>query len=131
MSATGIPEQLCQPDASRVGRVWRVVCPLEAMIPGRGIAAMVGGTQVAVFRVEWCLTPFDAGSSEAVLAIVDLDPFSGAEVLSRGVVGDVDGEPVVGPPVSTHSFALHTGPRPDDPTGTVTHRTNGKAQARD
>src|SRR3546814_11464930 len=88
MSATGIAEQLFQPDASRVGRVWRVVCPLEAVIPGRGIAAMVGGTQVAVFRGEWCLTPFDAGASEAVLAIEDPHPFSGGRsesvVLGKG-----------------------------------------------
>src|SRR3546814_4339191 len=80
---------------------------------------MVGGTQVAVFRVEWCLTPFDAGSSEAVLAIEDLDPFSGAAVLSRGIVGDVDGEPVVASPVYKQRFSLHTGACLDDPTVTV------------
>src|SRR3546814_17203254 len=80
---------------------------------------MVGGTQVAVFRVEWCLTPFDAGSSEAVLAIEDLDPFSGAAVLSRGIVGDVDGEPVVASPVYTQRFSLHTGACLDAPPATL------------
>jgi nitrite reductase (NADH) small subunit len=84
---------------------WLRVCPVERLTPGRGAAALVGGTQVAIFRL---------GSGE-VFAIDDRDPFSGADVLSRGLVGDADGEPTVASPVYKQRFALRSGRCLDDP----------------
>ena len=93
----------------RVGRRWRVVCPLERLTPARGVAARVAGTQVAVFLLP----------GGELLAIDDLDPFSGASVLSRGIVGDVAGEPTVASPVYKQRFLLRTGRCIEDPTVSI------------
>lgn len=88
----------------RLGRRWRVVCPVEGVIPGRGVAARVAGTQVAVFVL----------ADGRVLAVDNRDPFSEADVLSRGLVGDVLGEPTVASPVYKQRFLLRTGVCVDD-----------------
>lgn len=88
----------------RLGRWWRVVCPVEQLTPGRGVAARVAGAQVAVFRLP----------DGELLAVDDHDPHSGASLLSRGIVGDVDGEPTVASPVYKHRFELRTGRCVDD-----------------
>ena len=56
----------------------------------RGVAALLaGGVQVAMFRT----------CPATVYAMSNWDPFSGAAVLSRGIVGDAGGVPVVASPV--------------------------------
>ena len=74
------------------------VCGLEDIVPDTGVCALVGGEQVAVFRI-----------GEKVYAIGNRDPFSGASVLSRGIVGDLGGELVVASPVYKQHFSLLTG----------------------
>ena len=74
------------------------ICELERILPDAGVCALVGGEQVAIFRVE--------GS---VYAVGNRDPFSDANVLSRGIVGDVKGELVVASPVYKQHFSLRTG----------------------
>ena len=69
---------------------WTAVCAESALVTDRGVCALVDGLQIALFRL--------AGG--AVYAISNLDPFSGAYVLSRGIVGDQGGRPKVAcPPV--------------------------------
>jgi nitrite reductase (NADH) small subunit len=80
------------------------ICPLEAIVPDTGICALVDGRQVAVFRVD-----------DAVHAIDNFDPFSKANVLSRGIVGDVKGELVVASPVYKQHFSLKTGRCVEEP----------------
>ena len=94
----------------RVGRRWRVVCPIERLTPARGVAARVAGAQVAVFLLP----------DGELHAIDNLDPFSRASVLSRGIVGDVDGEPTVASPVYKQRFLLRTGQCIEDPSVSVT-----------
>jgi len=74
------------------------ICRLDDIVPDTGVAALVGAEQVAVFRV-----------GEEVYAIGNRDPFSGANVLSRGIVGDIGGELVVASPVYKNHFCLKTG----------------------
>jgi len=74
------------------------VCSLDDIVPDAGICALVAGEQVAVFRI-----------GERVFAIGNRDPFSGANVLSRGIVGDIGGELVVASPVYKQHFCLRTG----------------------
>jgi len=79
---------------------WETVCRYDRLLPERGVAALLAGqVQVALFRTH-------AG---AVYAIGNLDPFSGAAVLSRGIVGDRGGEPTVASPVYKQAFSLLTG----------------------
>lgn len=80
-------------------RVWVPVCPLDAILPDSGVAALLGGAQVAVFRLR----------SGALFALDNHDPCAGANVLARGIVGDLDGRPYVASPLHKHRFDLTTG----------------------
>jgi nitrite reductase (NADH) large subunit len=75
------------------------VCRLEEIVPNCGVCALVGSDQVAVFRLD----------DDRVFALGNRDPFSGANVLSRGIVGDLNGELVVASPVYKQHFSLLTG----------------------
>jgi nitrite reductase (NADH) small subunit len=77
----------------------RPVCSLDRLTPDRGVAALVDGVAVAVFAL----------STGEVFAIDNVDPVSGASVLSRGIVGDVDGAPTVASPIFKQRFDLRTG----------------------
>jgi nitrite reductase (NADH) small subunit len=86
---------------------WTTICPLERILPNTGVCALVNGQQVAVFRV---------GEGSDVYAIDNLDPFSKAYVLSRGIVGDRNGIPKVASPIYKQNFSLLTGECLDDST---------------
>jgi nitrite reductase (NADH) small subunit len=79
------------------------VCRLEDIVPNCGVCALVQGEQVALFRIGSGL------SDDRVFAVGNRDPFSGANVLSRGIVGDLNGELVVASPVYKQHFSLVTG----------------------
>ena len=81
-------------------RTWATVCELDDLIPDVGARALVGETQVAVFRLSGC---------DEVFAIDAFDPFSNAPVLSRGIVGDLNGRLVVASPIYKQHFDLRTG----------------------
>jgi nitrite reductase (NADH) small subunit len=78
---------------------WVAVCKLSDIVPDTGVCALVHGRQVAVFRL----------ADDSVHAIDNLDPFSKANVLSRGIVGDLKGELVVASPIYKQHFSLVTG----------------------
>ena len=84
------------------GPRWTYVCRVEDILPNSGVCAKVGADQVAVFRV--C----DA-SGEHLYALSNRDPRSGANVLSRGLVGDLQNEPVVASPVYKQHYCLASG----------------------
>jgi len=56
---------------------WRPVCRADQVPVERGICALVDGQQVALFRT----------ADGELFALSNQDPFSGAMVLSRGIVG--------------------------------------------
>ena len=86
------------------------VCRIADLQPDRGVAALLpDGTQVAVFLL----------SDGSLHAIANIDPFSAAGVLSRGIVGDRGHTPVVVSPVYKQAFDLHTGTCLDDPSVSV------------
>jgi len=85
------------------------VCRLEDIVPNSGVCALVWGEQVAVFRLD----------DDRIFAVGNRDPFSGANVLSRGIVGDLNGELVVCSPVYKQHFSLVTGRCLEDPAVSV------------
>jgi nitrite reductase (NADH) small subunit len=94
---------------AQVQAQWTPVCRYDDLIPERGIAALVGGVAVAVFRT------YDG----ELYALSNLDPFSKASVLSRGIVGDRGGRPTVASPIYKQVFELATGICLDDPSVSV------------
>jgi nitrite reductase (NADH) small subunit len=93
-----------------IERTWTAVCPASVVPEFSGVAALVDGDQVAVFHV-------DGGRWHA---LSNWDPCSGAAVLSRGIVGDAGGVPVVASPVYKDRFELTTGRCLDRENVTVT-----------
>lgn len=78
---------------------WVAVCRVGDLSPERGAAALVGGEQVALFRTH----------TDDVYAVQQLDPFSGAHVMSRGIVGSRGDAPTVASPMYKQVFDLRTG----------------------
>ena len=89
---------------------WVAVCRLDDIVPNTGVCALVGERQVAVFRLD----------DDSVHALSNYDPFSRANVLSRGIVGDLKGELVVASPVYKQHFSLVSGQCLEDPAVRVT-----------
>lgn len=87
---------------------WRFVCELADLLPNCGVAALVDGRQIAIFLV-----------GNEVFALDNFDPNSGVNVLSRGIVGDVQNEPAVASPLYKHHFSLITGRCLEDPEKSV------------
>jgi nitrite reductase (NADH) small subunit len=85
---------------------WTVVCRLPDLERERGVAALVKGRQVALFRT-W---------DDHIYALDHLDPFSGAYVMARGIVGSRGEVPTVASPMYKQVFDLRTGICLDDGT---------------
>jgi len=91
-------------------RTWTAVCEVATVPKAFGVAALLsGGEQVAVFRTE----------ADEVYAIGNIDPIAGAAVLSRGIVGDAGGVPVVASPIYKERYGLRTGACLDDESVSV------------
>ena len=81
-----------------VSESWVEVCAASDIPPMLGVRALLDGAQVAVFRVK-----------EKLYAIDAIDPFTKSAVLSRGIVGDLQGQIVVASPIYKQHFNLETG----------------------
>lgn len=93
------------------------ICKLDDIIPEGGVCALVEGKQIAIFRTK----------ENELFAIDNFDPFSKANVLSRGLIGgtfiktelddgSVDEHEViyVASPIYKQRFDLMTGQCLDD-----------------
>jgi nitrite reductase (NADH) small subunit len=84
---------------------WTPACAYELLIPGRGVGVLLpDGGQAALFRLD----------DGAVHALGNIDPFSGAAVMSRGIVGDRAGRATVQSPIKKQAFAFDDGTCLDD-----------------
>lgn len=93
------------------------VCTVKQLVPERGVAVLVDGHQVALFLVTG-----DTGSF--VYAVGHRDPFSGANVIARGLLGSVGDRDTVASPMYKQVFDLVTGECLTDPTERLpVHRT--------
>ncbi|MCA1185584.1 MULTISPECIES: nitrite reductase small subunit NirD [unclassified Saccharopolyspora] len=84
---------------------WYPICPWEALPLACGVPALLAAGPVALFRT----------SDDELYAVGGVDPFCGAGVISRGIVGDRGGEPTVASPMLKQVFSLRTGACLDDP----------------
>ncbi|VDR26651.1 Nitrite reductase [NAD(P)H] small subunit [Raoultella terrigena] len=76
----------------------RRFCDLEAIPAEAGIGARLGERQIALFRF-----------GEQIYALDNLEPGSDANVLSRGILGDAGGEPIVISPLYKQRIRLRDG----------------------
>lgn len=93
-------------DDGRDVQTWTQACEFDRLLPGRGVGVLLpDGVQVALFRLE----------DGSLWAVGNVDPFSGAAVMSRGIVGDRAGRLCVQSPIKKQAFALDDGTCLDDP----------------
>lgn len=78
---------------------WTPICEAGDMLPNVGVCALVENQHVAVFRLQ----------DDQYFAIDNVDPKSGASVLSRGLVGNLGERLVVASPLYKNHFDLRTG----------------------
>ncbi|MQS11236.1 nitrite reductase small subunit NirD [Streptomyces kaniharaensis] len=89
------------------GTSWHAVCTLDDLQPGRGRAVLLDGDrQVALFL----------GRAGDLYAVDNLDPFSGAQVLSRGLIGSRGDRPTLASPMYKQVFDLTDGRCLDEDT---------------
>jgi nitrite reductase (NADH) small subunit len=91
--------------ANTMTQTWQTLCTRADLVPYSGVAAWVetpeGPAQVAVFYLP--------GHAQELYALDHRDPFSGANVIARGIVGDIKGQPVVASPLYKQHFRLEDG----------------------
>ncbi|MFB8190611.1 nitrite reductase small subunit NirD [Microbacterium sp. NPDC055988] len=75
------------------------VCGLSDLEVERGRAALFGTVQIALFLL----------ADGTVHAVSNLDPYSGAHVMSRGIVGTRGDVPTLASPMHKQVFDLRTG----------------------
>lgn len=81
--------------------VWYTACKRDDLVEGSGVCALVNGQQVAIFYLP--------EEQPALYAIDNFDPIGRANVLGRGIVGDIRGELVVASPLYKEHFSLVSG----------------------
>lgn len=88
-----------QTPARTRGSAWTAVCRMTDLEVERGRAALLGDDQIALFLLH----------DGRVHATSNLDPYSGANVMSRGIVGTRGDAPTVASPMYKQVFDLRTG----------------------
>jgi NAD(P)H-dependent nitrite reductase small subunit len=86
---------------------WIDICAVTDLQADSGVCALVENKQVAIFYMP---------KDNAVFAIDNYDPFGKVHVLSRGLIGDIQGEPMVSSPLYKQHFSLKTGQCFEDAT---------------
>ena len=89
--------------------MYQRICSLKDLIPELGVSALINGEQVAIFRLK----------DNRVYAIANYDPFSQANVLSRGLTCDLKGKTCVASPIYKQHFDLLTGQCLEDDTVSI------------
>jgi len=79
---------------------WKKVCSVQEIAPNVGSCALIAGEQVAIFNCQ---------RTQSLYAISNYDPIGNANILSRGIIGSIDGEPYVASPLYKQHFHLKTG----------------------
>lgn len=85
---------------------WQTICSAADLVPNIGVCALVDGKQVAIFSCS---------RTDSLYAVSNFDPIGKANVLSRGIVGSIDGQPYVASPLYKQHFHLETGECLEEP----------------
>ncbi|EGQ5293695.1 nitrite reductase large subunit NirB [Enterobacter cloacae] len=89
--------------ATEENKRWQEICGLDEIPEQAGIGARLGRKPIALFRF-----------GKSVYALDDQEPGSDANVLSRGILGDAAGEPVVISPLYKQRIRLRDGCQVDN-----------------
>ncbi|MDQ7727717.1 nitrite reductase small subunit NirD [Halomonas sp. SpR8] len=113
MTATALKKEMDSVDTQHT-EAWQKVCTKADLVAFSGVAAWLetaeGPAQVAIFYLPVGPdTPSLPDHSTELYALDHHDPFSSANVIARGIVGDLKGATVVASPVYKQHFRLADG----------------------
>ncbi len=80
---------------------WTTLCSQTDLVPYSGVAALHNEEQIALFYLP--------GEADEVFALSNHDPVSKANVIARGLVGDIDGQLMVASPLYKQHYDLRSG----------------------
>ncbi|WP_313513442.1 nitrite reductase small subunit NirD [Pseudomonas sp.] len=81
---------------------WREVCRQQDLVADSGVVVLLEGKQIALFYL-----PQQAGRQ--LYAVDNRDPKSAANVIGRGILGQLAGELVIASPLYKQHFRLEDG----------------------
>ncbi|WP_017611718.1 nitrite reductase small subunit NirD [Nocardiopsis salina] len=85
---------------------WITACPTHHLHPEDPLAVLMPDhTQLVLVRTH----------TGHLHALDNIDPYTGAAVLARGIIGDHHGRPTLTSPLLKHTFDLNTGHSLTDP----------------
>lgn len=87
---------------------WITICDLDDIPPNTGVCAELNGQQVAVFHIK------NRHLSSQIKAVDNFDPFGKANVLSRGLITEIDNKYFIASPLLKQQFCLDTGQHDQD-----------------
>jgi|TARA_R110000851_G_scaffold8559_2_gene33031 nitrite reductase (NADH) small subunit len=109
MTATALKKEM-DTMAEHTTKTWQKVCTKADLVEFSGVAAWIetaeGPAQVAIFYLP---SERLTGIGDPLYAVDHFDPFSKANVIARGIVGDLKGAAVVASPVYKQHFRLEDG----------------------
>ncbi len=82
--------------------IWYDICDEQDLISNSGVCALLDQQQVAIFTLDW-------QGTRQLYALSNYDPVGKANVIYRGIVGSVNGQPVVASPLYKEHYSLATG----------------------
>lgn len=89
------------------------ICRIDQLTPDLGVAGLLeNNEQIALFKLSTVYSTADsadADSDESLYAVSNIDPYTNTGVISRGIVGEVDGRPTIASPLLKQRFFLDTG----------------------
>ena len=98
---------MSQPNAVRMqpseNVSWRALCSRRDLVANSGVVAWLDDEQVALFHLP------ETETGEQVFAIANRDPKSGANVIGRGILGQLKGDLVIASPLYKQHFRLADG----------------------
>ncbi|MEX2131011.1 MAG: nitrite reductase small subunit NirD [Pseudohongiellaceae bacterium] len=85
-----------------------LLCRRRDLVPHSGVCVLMNEEQIALY--------YFPGDAVPLYAVSNWDPLGQANVLSRGIVGDLKGHLVIASPLYKHHYNLATGQCLEDET---------------
>ncbi|MBM7061902.1 nitrite reductase small subunit NirD [Pseudomonas sp. UL073] len=82
---------------------WQPLCRSQDLVANSGVVAWLDGAQIALFHLPHTV------DGEQLFAIDNRDPKSGANVIGRGIVGQLKGDLVIASPLYKQHYRLADG----------------------
>lgn len=84
----------------KVQQEWTTICKQGELSANAGICALFNKQQIAIFFCQ---------RSDSIYAVANFDPIGQANVMSRGMMGSIQGKTYVASPLYKQHFDLLTG----------------------